>query len=124
LRKTEKLNEDEWKIMKLHPVWEAEMLSKISSLKGIPEIIRHHYERWDGKGYSDGFAGENIPLFSRILGLADSFQAMISERSYRKALPTSHAIEEIKSQIGKQFDPKLAKIFIEKVITSIQTGTP
>lgn len=121
LLKPGRLDSNEWKIMKLHPVWGAEMLSRITALKGIDKIVRHHHERWDGNGYPDGLKGEEIPFLSRILAIADSFQAMISDRYYRKALSIPEAIEELKRGKGKQFDPNLVDVFINKVISELQT---
>jgi putative nucleotidyltransferase with HDIG domain len=116
LQKTGRLTEEEWEIMRRHPIWGTEMLSKISALKGIDRIVRYHHERWDGKGYPDGLSGEEIPFLSRILGICDSFQAMISDRPYRVALTIPQAIEELQKEKGKQFDPDLVDIFINSVI--------
>jgi len=116
LQKPGRLTEEEWEIMRRHPIWGAEMLSKISALKGIDRIVRYHHERWDGKGYPDGLSGEEIPFLSRILGICDSFQAMISDRPYRVALTIPQAIEELQKEKGKQFDPDLVDIFINSVI--------
>lgn len=118
LQKPGKLTEEEWNIMKQHPIWGAEMLSKISALKGIDKIVRYHHERWDGKGYPDRLSGEEIPFLSRILGLCDSFQAMTSDRPYRKSLTITQAIEELQNEKGKHFDPDLVDIFIESVVTT------
>ncbi|MCX7795069.1 MAG: transporter substrate-binding domain-containing protein [bacterium] len=116
LQKPGKLTEEEWEIMKQHSVWGAEMLGKISALKGIDKIVRHHHERCDGKGYPDGLSGEEIPFLSRILGLCDSFQAMTSDRPYRKGLTIDQAIEELKNEKGRHFDPYLVDVFIESVV--------
>ncbi len=116
LMKPEKLNNKEWAIMKLHPVWGFEMLGKITALKGIDKIVRHHHERWDGNGYPDGLKGEEIPFLSRVLALADSFQAMTSDRPYRKALTIPEAIEELKRERDRQFDGRLVDVFIDSVI--------
>lgn len=120
LLKTGKLSDTEWEIMKLHPVWGAEMLSKITALKGIDKIVRHHHERWDGKGYPDGLKGEEIPLLSRIIAIADSFQAMTSHRPYRKALSIQEAIEEIDRGRDRQFDSRLVDVFINKVLVDFK----
>ena len=75
-------------------------------------MIRHHHERWDGNGYPDGLKGTDIPLYARILNVADSFHAMVSDRPYRKALPIEVAIEELKKNSGTQFDPQLVEAFL------------
>ena len=77
------------------------------------EIIRHHHERFDGKGYPDGIKGAEIPKLARILCVADSFDAMVSERAYRKKMDRSQVIEIIKSNSGTQFDPEVVKAFLE-----------
>jgi len=86
-------------------------------MKKDAEIIRHHHERYDGKGYPMGLKGEDIPFLSRIITLADAFDAMTSDRPYRKALPYSVALQEIKRCRGTQFDPGIVDVFIRKVIT-------
>ncbi|HPU43646.1 MAG TPA: transporter substrate-binding domain-containing protein [Dictyoglomaceae bacterium] len=113
LRKPEKLNEEEFGIIRMHSIWGEEIVKNFSVFKGIGKIIRNHHERWDGNGYPDGLAGESIPLFSRIITLADSFQAMTSFRPYKRKLSLEEAIEEVKRCKGTQFDPNLSEIFIE-----------
>jgi len=113
LRKPEKLNEEEFGIIRMHSIWGEEIVKNFSVFKGIGRIIRNHHERWDGNGYPDGLAGESIPLFSRIITLADSFQAMTSFRPYKRKLSLEEAIEEVKRCKGTQFDPNLSEIFIE-----------
>ena len=76
-------------------------------------MILTHHERWDGKGYPNQLAGENIPLLSRILAVADAYDAMTEDRVYRKALPREAAISEIRKNAGAQFDPNIAKVFLE-----------
>ena len=79
----------------------------------ISKIIKHHHERYDGKGYPDGLQGEDIPYLSRIITIADSYDAMTSDRPYRKGMDVTSAIEEIRKNIGSQFDPKLAENFLD-----------
>jgi len=113
LHKAGKLNEDEWKIIKKHPEVGVGILA---SLKFLPEekiLIRHHHERYDGAGYPDGRKGENIPLGSRILAVADSFDAMNSKRSYRPPLSKEKIIKELETAKGTQFDPKIVDIFLD-----------
>jgi HD-GYP domain-containing protein (c-di-GMP phosphodiesterase class II) len=78
--------------------------------------VRHHHERFDGKGYPDGIAGEDIPLGARILAVADSYEAMMSDRPYRKALPVVEAVKEIETNAGTQFDPVVVKAFMEAIV--------
>jgi polar amino acid transport system substrate-binding protein len=89
------------------------MFKDIENFGNIPEIIRYHHERWDGKGYPDGLKGEEIPVEARILAIADAFDAMTSNRPYRTKLTVDEAINQIIKYSGKQFDPELAKIFVE-----------
>lgn len=116
LLKPDKLTDEEFMIIKRHPDIGADILKPIVPMFRETEVIRNHHERYDGKGYPGGIAGENIPLLSRIITLADSYDAMTSDRPYRKGLPIDKAVEEITRCMGCQFDPDLARIFIEKVI--------
>ena len=101
------LTGDDWAIIKRHTILGAEIVSKNDNLKTIADPIRHHHERWDGGGYPDGLQGEKIPLISRILSLADAFDAMVSPRVYRQALGLPDIVREIKQNSGKQFDPEV-----------------
>ncbi|MCS7202583.1 MAG: transporter substrate-binding domain-containing protein [Dictyoglomus sp.] len=119
LNKPEVLTKGEYELIKIHPVKSEELLKGIEEFKDIAHIVRHHHERWDGKGYPDGLMGEEIPLESRILCIADSFDAMTSERPYKKALNLREAIEEIKGCSGTQFDPKLSEVMIDIIMEEI-----
>lgn len=112
LCKPGKLTDEEFEVMKSHPVQGEKMVVNIKKLKIIANWLRTHHERWDGKGYPSGLKGEEIPISARIIALADTYDAMTSTRSYRKALDHEVAIEEIKRCSGSQFDPKLAEIFV------------
>ena len=90
----------------MRPMESDQRIAKIS------KIVRHHHERYDGKGYPDGLEGDDIPYLSRIIAIADSYDAMTSDRPYRKGLDVSTAIEEIRKNSGSQFDPILAEKFI------------
>lgn len=116
LKKPGKLSDEEYMIMKMHPVWGEEILQNVSTFREIGKLVRHHHERWDGKGYPDGLAGEDIPFYSRILALSDSFQAMTAYRPYKKRLTIEEALEEIKRCKGSQFDPYLSDYFIEMIL--------
>ncbi len=111
LMKPGRLTREEYEIIKTHPVIGAEIVGHLGLLKVETSIIRHHHERWDGKGYPDGLKGENIPKLSRILAVADTYDAITSRRPYRDAMPDRFAYEEIKKNSGTQFDPKVVEAF-------------
>ncbi|HEX8525309.1 MAG TPA: HD domain-containing phosphohydrolase [Tepidisphaeraceae bacterium] len=113
LQKPGKLTVEEFDMMKKHPEIGARILQDIREIKDIIPGVLYHHERFDGKGYPSGLAGENIPVMGRILCLADCFDAMTSNRTYRKALPLEVALIEIRRCSGTQFDPKLAEFFIK-----------
>ena len=112
LLKPGKLNDDEWKIMKQHPLIGFKIVEKIDFLGPARDVVLYHHERWDGRGYPFGLKGEEIPLGARIFALADTLDAITSDRPYRKALPFEYAIEEIAKNAGKQFDPHITKVFL------------
>ncbi|MHB9942213.1 diguanylate cyclase [Clostridium sporogenes] len=116
LNKREELTEDEWQEIKRHPEIGYRILNTVNDMLEIAEYVLYHHERWDGKGYPKGLKGEEIPLQSRIITIADAYDAMTSQRSYRNALQEEIAIEELKINSGTQFDPELVRIFIEKVL--------
>jgi HD-GYP domain-containing protein (c-di-GMP phosphodiesterase class II) len=90
----------------------VQIVSPIAFLAPAIEVIRCHHERWDGKGYPDGLAGEAIPLASRVFSVCDSFDAMTSDRPYRRALPFERAVEEIERCAGTQFDAEVVRSFV------------
>lgn len=112
LKKPGKLTSCEFEEMKDHPMKAVKILQDIKSLKHLVPYIRSHHERYDGKGYPDQLKGEEIPLFSRIILVADTADAMMSTRPYRKGLDLQTTIDELKRCSGTQFDPKLVKLFI------------
>ncbi len=112
LCKKDKLTDEEFEIMKSHTGNGAKMIQNIKKLSAVASWLKSHHERWDGKGYPCGLKGTDIPLFARIIALADTYDAMTSTRPYRKALPHEIAIQEIKRCAGIQFDPELAEIFV------------
>ena len=107
LRKPDKLTPAERALMQTHPVKSAELVSAVSHLKDIVASIKHHHENWDGSGYPDGLSGEAIPVFARIIAIADTIDAMTTDRSYRRALSTETVEQELISKKGRQFDPRL-----------------
>ncbi len=116
LNKPEQLNEHEYEIMKQHPVMTAKIMRPLKRFKAFAEIAAWHHERWDGKGYPDGLKGEEIPLLARIVGLADTWDAMTGDRIYRKAIPKEKALSIIESEINSgQWDPELAAQFVEMI---------
>lgn len=116
LNKQDALTDDEWSEIKRHPEIGFRILSSVNELAPLAEIILAHHERWDGAGYPRGLKGGEIPLKARILAVADAYDAMTSERSYRKAMSEDAAVEEIRRNAGTQFDPVIAKLFIEQVL--------
>lgn len=113
LRKPDRLTPDEWAIMQTHPIKSAELISTVSNLKDIVRPVRHHHENWDGSGYPDGLAGEEIPLISRIVLFADTIDAMTTDRPYRKALGEAQVRAELLKFRGKQFDPGICDRLLE-----------
>ncbi len=113
LLKPEKLNDEEWELMKKHPEIGADILSKSPHFSRIAAIILHHHERWDGKGYPFGAKGTEIPIGARIIAVCDSIDAMASARAYRKALPLDVVKSEIEKNIGIMYDPKIAQVALD-----------
>ena len=111
LHKPSKLTDEEYEVIKIHPEAGEIILKPLKFLQKVAKIVRHHQERWDGKGYPDGLKGEEIPLESRIVAVADAFDAMTSNRPYRKAMPVEDAVQEILRNSGTQFDPKVVRAF-------------
>jgi putative nucleotidyltransferase with HDIG domain len=109
------LSEEEWELMRAHPAVGAAIVEKMEFLKGTVEIVRHHHESWNGRGYPAGLQGEEIPFGARIVTVADSFDAMTTDRPYRKALPIEEALRRLEEGAGVQFDARLAKTFIAYV---------
>jgi diguanylate cyclase (GGDEF)-like protein len=107
LMKPGRLTDEEWVLIHKHPVVAAEVLSRIPALRPIAHVVRAHHERWDGTGYPDGAAGEDIPLGARIISAADAFNAMVTARPYSDALDPGLALAEIRRCSGTQFDPQV-----------------
>ena len=113
LQKRAELNDEEWKIMKTHPVVGAEVLSYVKGLWDIVPAVKHHHERYDGGGYPDKLKQENIPFMARVLAVADTFDAMTSDRPYRKAMSLEKSKEIINSNSTTQFDPYAVGAFMK-----------
>ena len=107
------LDEAEWVVVRRHPIVGEALVGSIPFLEEAASVIRHHHERWDGEGYPNRLIGEEIPLLARILALAESYDAMTSERPYRHPLTTERALIELEGNTGKQFDPELVPLFVE-----------
>ena len=112
LHKTGALNEKEWEIMRQHPTFAYEMLYPISYLRLALNIPYCHHERWDGTGYPRGLKGEQIPLAARIFAVVDVWDAITSDRPYRKAWTREAAIEYLQENAGKHFDPQVVEMFL------------
>ena len=112
LNKPSRLNDEEFKIMKKHPTQSYEILKGFDVFERVARCAKHHHERFDGRGYPDRLKGDQIPLFSRIILISDTFDAMTSTRAYRKGLPYEVAYNELIEFSGSQFDPGLVKHFI------------
>ena len=112
LRKPAALSDAEWQTMRRHPEFGARIIAGIPFLQDVSQIVRHHHERWDGKGYPDRLAGEAIPLGARIFAVADSFDAMTSDRPYRRAMSVEEACDEIARCRATQFDPTVVDAFM------------
>jgi diguanylate cyclase (GGDEF)-like protein/putative nucleotidyltransferase with HDIG domain len=115
LNKKGTLNEGEWELIRAHPKLGIEILRHIIDLVNCIPVILHHHERYDGSGYPTSLKGDNIPLESRILAIADAFDAITSPRPYRKQLPIQEALDELKRCAGTQFDPKLVDVFCKLI---------
>jgi putative nucleotidyltransferase with HDIG domain len=120
LNKKGKLNKEDWEAIKSHPKLGATIVGNVPNLVPCISSILHHHERWDGGGYPEGLKGEEIPVEARILAIADSFEAMSSDRPYRPALCSEKVLKELHRGAGSQFDPELVKAFI----SLIETGFP
>jgi len=119
LKKPGKLNYLEWAEIKKHPIVGYRIAQAVPELRHISEYILSHHERWDGLGYPQGLAGDEIPLLSRILSIVDAYDAMTQDRVYRKAMTKDEAIAELEKHSGTQFDKHVANVFIEKVLVDV-----
>jgi len=120
LLKPGKLTDREYEIIKFHPILSYELLNHLDFLEDAIDGIKYHHERWDGSGYPEGLKGEEIPLSARIIAVADSFDAMTSQRIYRKAMDRREAVKELHQLAGKKYDPKV----VENAIYVLLNETP
>jgi putative nucleotidyltransferase with HDIG domain len=125
LRKEGKLTADERRVMQSHPARGAELVSTSAGLRGeVERAIRHHHENFDGSGYPDGLAGDAIPKGARVIMIADTLDAMTTDRPYRKALGFDRVVQELVKHSGTQFDPDLVRLVIHSpVIRRLVDGT-
>ncbi len=115
INKTSRLTDEEYAVIKTHPIIGAEILENMSELPDIAIGAKYHHERYDGNGYPEGLSGENIPLVARIIGVADAYDAMTSNRSYREVMPQNVVRNEIVKGKGTQFDPVFAEIMLKVI---------
>jgi putative nucleotidyltransferase with HDIG domain len=115
LHKPGPLTEEEWKVMRQHPEIGARIVEGIPFLQETLTVVRYHQERWDGTGYPLGMSGDEIPLLARIFSVADTFDALTSDRPYRQRVSTEEALQYIKEQSGAFFDPQIVDVFCRVV---------
>ena len=113
LNKAGKLTDDEYEIIKQHPETGYQILKSVDEYMALSKMVLHHHERWDGKGYPEGLSGEEILLGSRIIGVADAFEAMTADRTYQRKKTKEEALNELKRCSGTQFDPNIVEVFIQ-----------
>jgi len=122
LQKPGPLTEAEWDIMRKHPQFAIEMLKPIEYLRPALVIPLNHHERWDGTGYPRGIKGEEIPLAARIFAVIDVWDALSSDRPYRKAWPYEKIVEYMREQSGTHFDPKVVALFLQMMLGAHETS--
>ncbi|MCJ7733147.1 MAG: HD-GYP domain-containing protein [Anaerolineales bacterium] len=115
LLKETRLTTEERKLIGRHPIHAHELLKSIAGLQAALDIPLYHHERWDGEGYPYRISGEEIPLSARIFSVVDVWDAMQADRPYRKAIARDEALNHLKKQAGKHFDPKVVKLFLEMI---------
>ena len=130
LEKPEKLTDEEFEIIKQHPVIGAKILLQSNYTQELVQIVLHHHERYDGRGYPEGLKGESIPIGARIVAIADSIDAMTSKRIYRDAMSLNYCRNEIEKNLGIMYDPAIGKVTLEHwneivdTLMNMRTGRP
>jgi len=124
LHKPGPLNGDEWEVMRQHPVIGERILRAIPGLGDVAKIVRHEHERWDGRGYPDGVAGDQIPIGARVILACDAYHAMTSDRPYRRAMSHADAVAELTRNAGTQFDPDVAEALVGYLHDQRPAGAP
>ena len=122
LSKAGPLTDEEWDVMKLHPTVGSNIVQSLKAISHIAPVIYAHQEKYDGSGYPEGLQGDQIPLGARILTVVDAYDAMTSDRHYRKGRSHEEAAEELLQLGGKQFDPMVVEAFLEVIPSSAQAG--
>src|SRR4051794_16535263 len=120
LHNPDPLSREEWAVMRQHPVIGERILEPLPGLSNVARAVRHEHERWDGTGYPDGLAGEEIPLAARVVLACDAYHALVSDRPYRSALPCDDALSELECCAGTQFDPRV----IEALVACVRAPEP
>jgi len=119
LNKTTGLVPEEWALIQQHPATGAAWLTRVPALQMLVPLVRHHHERFDGKGYPDGLRGDAIPLLARALALADAYSSLVSDWPGRHAVSLPEAKAEIRAGVGTQFDPALVERFLQALETKV-----
>jgi putative nucleotidyltransferase with HDIG domain len=122
LNKPAKLTDEEFEVMKTHTVVGERILRAIPGYGPIARIVRHEHERWDGRGYPDGIAGEEIPIGARIILACDAYHAMTSDRPYRESMGHQKAVHELLDNAGRQFDPDVVEALVGQLYALRQSG--
>ncbi len=122
IQKPGPLSEEEWQLMKKHPEIGANIITPLAFMQQEITLVRHHHERLDGKGYPDGLVGDELNLLTRVITVADSYDAMTSKRSYKQNMNLKEAIAELHRCAGSQFDPEIVRVFVSVIEAQAKTG--
>jgi len=120
LNKTGPLDETEWSLIRSHTLIGERVLSAAGAMAPVAKVVRSSHERWDGRGYPDGLAGEQIPFASRVVFVCDGFDAMTAQRPYGQAMSVENALDELRANAGTQFDPELVDVFCDRVAPPVE----